>query len=182
MAAAKQAPHPQKAPVARPPPKDDKTGWLWLAAGTGTRKMTAKEMEAWEKEGERHSLWTVFSLTELPGDRVQWFRAEADMRRFQEQIEQKLAELKRVIRSFEAMAKTWASLAEQATRPGYAAYARQKSNMYKTMRRTAEETLDTKGYRELRESDAPVAVFVEAQRAREVDRLKAAGERCRARD
>lgn len=97
------------------------------------------------------------------------------MRRFQEQVEQKLAELKRTIRSFDKWAVTWSTLAEKAALPGHAAYAREKAEMYKVMKGAAERELDNRGYRALRESEDAVAVYVEAERVREVDFMKAAG-------
>ncbi|KAJ7938899.1 hypothetical protein B0H13DRAFT_1851073 [Mycena leptocephala] len=53
-------------------------GWLWQLGKLS--KMTDTEMEEWSSEA-------------MAGDRVQWFRAEAEMQRWQEQGEQKLAEL-----------------------------------------------------------------------------------------
>jgi hypothetical protein len=54
------------------------------------------------------------------GNRVQWFRAEAEMQRWKEQKEQKLAELLRTNRSFLKMEATWTALATA----GHRAYAR----------------------------------------------------------
>ncbi|KAJ7111002.1 hypothetical protein C8R44DRAFT_633535, partial [Mycena epipterygia] len=61
------------------------SGWLWQMGKMGN--LNKDEMHEWFIEG----------------DRVQWFRAEAEMQRWQEQIEQKLAELLRTIRSFRTM-------------------------------------------------------------------------------
>lgn len=70
------------------------------------------------------------------GDRIQWFRAEAEWRRWLEQIEIKHAEFMRCIKSFEKMKQVWTSLAEyhsDDSRPGHVAYARQKAAMYGRM-------------------------------------------------
>ncbi|KAJ7067668.1 hypothetical protein C8F01DRAFT_670999 [Mycena amicta] len=51
------------------------SGWIWQLGRL--TKMTDVEMDEWSREG----------------DRVQWFRAEAEMLRWREQKEQKIAEL-----------------------------------------------------------------------------------------
>ncbi|KAK7021678.1 hypothetical protein R3P38DRAFT_2533474, partial [Favolaschia claudopus] len=71
------------------------------------------------------------------GDRVQWFRAEAEMQRWQEQGEQKLAELLRTNRSFLKMEDTWQVLGKRNNQPGHAAYAKQKAAMYRRRAQTA---------------------------------------------
>jgi hypothetical protein len=45
------------------------------------------------------------------GDRVQWFRAQADMERWQEEVEILEEEFRRAIRGFEKMEQVWSSLA-----------------------------------------------------------------------
>ncbi|KAJ7913646.1 hypothetical protein B0H13DRAFT_1873761 [Mycena leptocephala] len=68
-------------------------GWVWQLGRLS--KISDAEMDEWSNEG----------------DRLQWFRAEAEMQRWQEQKEQKLAELLRTNRSFLKMEATWAMLA-----------------------------------------------------------------------
>jgi hypothetical protein len=65
-------------------------------------------MDECSNEGEVFTLrvLNVLNLTTPQGDRVQWFRAEAEMQRWQEQGEQKLAELLRTNRSFLKMEDT----------------------------------------------------------------------------
>ncbi|KAF7372608.1 CxC2 domain-containing protein [Mycena venus] len=87
-------------------------GWLWQLGKMG--RLSQNEMDEWSSEG----------------DRVQWFRAEAEMQRWQEQKEQKLIELLRTVRSFFKMQQVWTQLANghSSNQPGHAAYARQKSS------------------------------------------------------
>ncbi|KAJ2914357.1 hypothetical protein MD484_g6063, partial [Candolleomyces efflorescens] len=69
----------------------------------------------------------------LLGDRVHWFRAEAEMERWREQWEIKLIEFLRCIRSFDTMSETWTSLAARHSSPSHTAYARKKGLMYQQM-------------------------------------------------
>ncbi|THU92548.1 hypothetical protein K435DRAFT_800385 [Dendrothele bispora CBS 962.96] len=96
-----------------------KDSWLW---SKGTRNMTADQMKEWETEG----------------DRVQWFRAEAEMYRWMEQFEIKHAEFARVISHFRTMSSTWNSLAESHESPGHTAYAKRHAMMYKDLTEDAE--------------------------------------------
>ncbi|KAJ6555520.1 hypothetical protein B0H10DRAFT_1967757 [Mycena sp. CBHHK59/15] len=82
------------------------TGWLWQFGKL--MKMTDAEMEEWSSEG----------------DRVQWFRAKSEMKQWQEQGEQKIAELLRSNRSFKRMEATWTALASTNHLPGHQAYTR----------------------------------------------------------
>ncbi|KAJ6530202.1 hypothetical protein B0H19DRAFT_1328251 [Mycena capillaripes] len=116
-------------------------------------KMSDEEMDAWSSEG----------------DRVQWFRAQAEMQRWQEQIEQKLVELLRTARSFAKMQSVWLTLAtkQPSDKPGAAAYARQKANMYKRRATEARKHLKDAGYQELLGATANVVLFVEEERKKE---------------
>ena len=90
------------------------------------------------------------------GDRVQWFRAEAEMERWREELEAKQADFLRCIRTFRKMADVWQTLSTGG--PGYCgepgemgriAYAKQKSAMFREMERHAKDTLRSAGYGEL---------------------------------
>ncbi|KAK6997020.1 CxC2 domain-containing protein [Favolaschia claudopus] len=131
-------------------------GWIWNL-GKYTR-MTDQEMDAWASEG----------------DRVQWFRAEADMQRWQEQIEQKLAELLRTRRSFLKMESVWLELAplQPLDRPGAAAYARQKAAMYQRRASEAYTKLKELGYESLLRRDANLLEFVEQERKKQADFIR----------
>ncbi|KAK7005504.1 CxC2 domain-containing protein, partial [Favolaschia claudopus] len=135
-------------------------GWIWNL-GKYT-KMTDEEMDAWESEG----------------DRVQWFRAEADMQRWQEQIEQKLAELSRTRRSFKKMESVWTELAtsQPSDRPGAAAYARQKAAMYQKRSSEAHNKLRELGYENLLREDANIVQFVEEERKKQAELIRSSTE------
>ncbi|KAJ7022800.1 hypothetical protein C8F04DRAFT_1194153 [Mycena alexandri] len=123
-------------------------------------KMSSSEMDAWSNEG----------------DRVQWFRAEAEMQRWQEQWEQKLAELLRTIRSFSRMQLVWAQLADTqpADRPGASAYAHQKAAMYARRAKEGRESIKKLGYGDLIKEKANLVLFVETERQKEAALVKAA--------
>ena len=54
---------------------------------SGKGKMTEKEMAEWEAEGNpHHCVERQMIIALLSGEHVQWFRAEADMQRWQEQV------------------------------------------------------------------------------------------------
>lgn len=101
------------------------------------------------------------------GDRVQWFRAEAEMQRWQEQAEQKLAELLRTNRSFQTMERTWTTLASANTLAGHQAYARQKAAMYKRRVERVQGLIVAAGYQELLLENASIINRVQLERQRE---------------
>ncbi|KAJ7743519.1 hypothetical protein DFH07DRAFT_777435, partial [Mycena maculata] len=99
--------------AARQKKKGRKDGWLWSFKPA---QMTDEELRAWNMEG----------------DRIQWFRAEAEMERWREQVEMKLAEWRTTIRSFARYKDIWTILADRqdSTQIGLIAYAKQKANMF----------------------------------------------------
>ncbi|KAJ7443174.1 hypothetical protein B0H11DRAFT_1881567 [Mycena galericulata] len=132
---------------------DSPEGWLWQLGKMGT--LSQSEMEEWSSEG----------------DRVQWFRAEAEMQRWQEQKEQKLVELLRTIRSFVKMQSVWTKLGDMhlSNHPGHAAYAWQKASMYERRAEEAREYVKIGGYEALLSPKANVIEFIEGQRVVESD-------------
>ncbi|KZV60063.1 hypothetical protein PENSPDRAFT_594542 [Peniophora sp. CONT] len=110
-------------------------GWIWMPMGKG--KMTDDDMRAWLEEG----------------DRVQWFRAEAEMLRFKEQLEKREVEFLRVIDSHTKTSKVWQDLARQQERPGNAAYARRQAAMWSNMATDANGKLEKGGYSLLAEGE-----------------------------
>ncbi|KAJ7722175.1 hypothetical protein B0H16DRAFT_1737862 [Mycena metata] len=128
---------------------DRPEGWLWHLEKLS--KMSDAEMEAWSSEG----------------DRVQWFRAEAEMQRWQEQVEQKLAELLRTRGSFHRMERTWEALAVTPLPSGHQAYARQKAAMYRKRAEQARKFISSASYPDLLEEDANIIHRVQADRDRE---------------
>ena len=77
---------------------------------------------------------------------MQWFRAEAEMQRWQEQWEVKQAEFLRAIRWFGSMADTWAQLSDRSMHPGRTAYAKRTSSIFREMARTARALFIDVGY------------------------------------
>jgi hypothetical protein len=64
---------------------------------------------------------------------VQWFRAEAEYQRWQEQLEIKHAEFMRCVRSFGQMGKAWRSIANAqglVGKPGHASFAKKQSALF----------------------------------------------------
>jgi len=84
---------------------------------------------------------------------VQWFRAEAEMERWREELEAKQADFLRCIRTFGKMADVWRTLStggpegrNKLGEIGRIAYAKQKSAMFREMERHAKATLRSAGY------------------------------------
>jgi len=102
-------------------------GWIWNVGPLG--KMTETEYEDWTKEI----------------DRVQWFRAQADMWRWQEELEILEEEFRRTARAFDRMAFVWKELAGKHTRRGYVAYAHEKSAMYRDMAKECKDKFEAAG-------------------------------------
>ncbi|KAH6916341.1 hypothetical protein BKA70DRAFT_1502308 [Coprinopsis sp. MPI-PUGE-AT-0042] len=96
------------------------TGWIWRISPP--HGVTSQQIEDWMSEG----------------DRVQWFRAEAEMMRWQEEYELKLVEFVRAIRHYETMAAAWLRLSEalgNVEKEGKAAYARKTAARYREQAR-----------------------------------------------
>ncbi|KAF8958223.1 hypothetical protein BDZ97DRAFT_1762248 [Flammula alnicola] len=106
---------------------DRKEGWLWRIQPTS--RLTGDELWEWLKEG----------------DHVQWFRAEAEMQRWQEEWEIK------------QMSITWNKLATRNS-IGKAAYAKKKSAMFQEMTTHARNLFVHAGYSDLLNLDAPALV------------------------
>jgi hypothetical protein len=105
--------------------------------------------ERFEGLGRRRSVSSPvleFANVRLSGDCVQWFRAEAEMQRWQEEWERKQAEFMRCIRSFGKMSDVWAELSKSSPSNGHASYAQKKSAMFARMRRVAQAKFDSAGY------------------------------------
>ncbi|KAF7371602.1 CxC2 domain-containing protein [Mycena venus] len=151
----KSVPRAKKTPDVRVAESSDApeqpAGWLWELGKMG--KLSEEQMKEWSNEG----------------DRVQWFRAEAEMQRWQEQVEQKLAELLRTIRSFRTMHTVWTRLAAMQPRGkiGAIAYARQKAAMYQRRMGDGQNLVLSTGYGALLAADANLINFVESERAKE---------------
>ncbi|KAJ3982182.1 hypothetical protein F5890DRAFT_1476343 [Lentinula detonsa] len=116
-------------------------GWIWTAGRL--ENMSPKEIEEWEETGRASKHHFAIADSLLPENRVQWFRAEADFERWQEQIEIKHAEFQRVIASFTYYRDAWMRLSSQySLTPGHRAYAREHSDMFESLRMDAEAKYD----------------------------------------
>jgi hypothetical protein len=89
------------------------------------------------------------------------------MKRWQEQGEQKIAELLRSNQSFKRIEATWTALASKNHLPGHQAYARQKAAMHRRRAEQAQDFVALVGYQELLEDNASIIGRVELDRARE---------------
>ncbi|TEB20573.1 hypothetical protein FA13DRAFT_1800801 [Coprinellus micaceus] len=108
----------------------DQHGWLWDIKSS-SRDVSDKDVDAFLEEGNR----------------VQWFRAEADVIRWQEEWERKLIEFLRTIRHYDKMADVWESLATSAdSSPGKAAVAMKTSKRYLELSRRCEDVFRQAGY------------------------------------
>ncbi|TEB21527.1 hypothetical protein FA13DRAFT_1757507 [Coprinellus micaceus] len=90
-------------------------GWIWRLGAIGN--LSELEIRKWEEDGER----------------VEWFRAEAEMERWREQWEIKLAEFIRCSQSFRTMAEAWTTLSERQESKVFEVYARKTAAMYRRM-------------------------------------------------
>ncbi|KDR78511.1 hypothetical protein GALMADRAFT_209005 [Galerina marginata CBS 339.88] len=91
-------------------------------------------------------------------DRVQWFRARADMERWQEEVEILAQEFRRTIRGFDKMAHVWSSLAispapvecshnlvDHGVEHGKMAYGKKKAAMFRRMANDARVAFESIG-------------------------------------
>jgi hypothetical protein len=92
------------------------------------------------------------------------------MERWQEQVEQKLAEFLRIIRSFGKMKEVWTDMSQNQPTdlPGHMAYAREKAHMYERMEYDARKKLEEMGYKHLLSMEGTIVDYIEAKRAEEV--------------
>ncbi|KAF8144851.1 hypothetical protein K438DRAFT_1992412 [Mycena galopus ATCC 62051] len=80
-----------KSPKKKKAKKTKSDGWIWLEMMTGRAGRGDEKVEQYK----------------LESDRVQWFRAEAEMYRWREQYERKHAELMRVMMRFKRDGEVW---------------------------------------------------------------------------
>jgi hypothetical protein len=104
------------------------------------------EVEEWVDEGRLfQTFWICFTIL-LIGDSVQFFRAEAEMQRWQEEWESKQADFLRCIRAFHKSSDVWKELSQTASHDGEIAYANKKSAMFKEMANLATSEFIAAGY------------------------------------
>ncbi|KAJ3511561.1 hypothetical protein NMY22_g15609 [Coprinellus aureogranulatus] len=108
----------------RSAPSDDgaSDGWIWDPKLLGEK--SKEDMKKWSEESNR----------------VQWFRAEAEMMRFREECESTIADFLRCIRYFDKMNSVWDELARgYSDLSAHAIYARNSAKMYMRMAREARQ-------------------------------------------
>ncbi|SJK99503.1 uncharacterized protein ARMOST_02806 [Armillaria ostoyae] len=105
-------------------------GWIWNLYKIRHPGMMDEEVEALEQEG----------------DRVSFFRAEAERDRWLEQWEIKIAKFLQCIRSFDQYAVTWKVLASNNQSIEFKQYALEKANMYAMLGARARQEFETLGY------------------------------------
>jgi hypothetical protein len=127
-------------------------------SGHNLRCRTRMLRIGWMRVSDSNTALSLQLTLSNSGDRVQWFRAEAEMERWREEWEVKQADFLRCIRSFGKMADVWQKLSagaskpegcSRASEPGRTAYANQKSAMFRDMERHAKTTFRNAGYGEL---------------------------------
>ncbi|KAJ7061920.1 hypothetical protein C8F01DRAFT_1082533 [Mycena amicta] len=100
-------------------------GWVWLESWSSGRHSADGKLAEYQKES----------------DRVQWFRAEAEMYRWLEQYERKHAELMRIIERFRRDGTVWAGLADREKQTngtnGTVVFARMQASMYRKLEHNA---------------------------------------------
>ncbi|KAF8197201.1 hypothetical protein K438DRAFT_2119659 [Mycena galopus ATCC 62051] len=101
-------------------------GWIWLDRITSGQKLGEGKLAEYKEES----------------DRVQWFRAEAEMYRWLEQYERKHAELIRVIERYRRDSEVWTQLAKRdeergGDSQGAVAFACMQSAMYRRLQHNA---------------------------------------------
>jgi hypothetical protein len=116
-------------------------GWIWSLGGSDGLSKDAGDLEKWQDAG-KCVIPSLLSLTlhftpETSGDRVQWFKAEAEVLRWLEQVELKHCEFVRVIRSLGFTSRAWKAAAGSCSKKGYSAYALRKAALYETLRADA---------------------------------------------
>ncbi|KAJ7450922.1 hypothetical protein B0H11DRAFT_2246504 [Mycena galericulata] len=128
------SPKQKQAKKQRGKKKEKKTdGWIWLESLTRGRNLGADKMAEYKSES----------------DRVQWFRAEAEMYRWLEQYERKHAELMRVIERYRRDGVVWTGLADREEERnggvnGAATFARMQAAMYNRLEHNAKVTFKDK--------------------------------------
>ncbi|KAJ7079001.1 hypothetical protein C8R44DRAFT_863022 [Mycena epipterygia] len=116
----------QRAGKQRQGKKKKSDGWIWLENMTRGQTLGEGRLAEYKEES----------------DRVQWFRAEAEMYRWLEQYERKHAELMRVIERFRRDSEVWVGLGDHAEQQngginGAVSFARMQAAMYKRLEHNA---------------------------------------------
>ncbi|KAJ7339721.1 hypothetical protein DFH08DRAFT_1013175 [Mycena albidolilacea] len=163
---AKRAPaqkRKEKEPDLSPNPAN-KNGWLWELRRPSN--MSEAEMAEWESEGK----YPYYC------DRVQWARAEAEMDRFQEQMEIKLTEFLRCLTTFQFNERAWIQMSKNSDLgPGFAEWAKGTAQMWKQLSDQCQTHLTMAGYKFALEPDFNLVSYVERERENHDNLLREQG-------
>ncbi|KAH9836458.1 uncharacterized protein C8Q71DRAFT_707931, partial [Rhodofomes roseus] len=97
----------------------EEQSWIWTVVPPWR---SGVQVEAWQLEA-------MFAV-----DRVQWFRAKAEMTRANEEVNKLHAEFKRTILGFKNMSNAWEAVStQQMLSRGAQAYARKKADIFSKM-------------------------------------------------
>jgi len=139
-------------------------------AGFGASSLERKCLTKSYRNGwmtvRRFEVLFVSILKTVAGDRVQWFRAEAEMQRWREEWEFKQADFMRTISTFQRMSSVWGELGTVSSAPGSIAYSKKQSAMYQEMERHAKELFSKAGYSHLTDGKI-LADYICEERAKE---------------
>ncbi|KAF9016473.1 hypothetical protein BDZ89DRAFT_961870, partial [Hymenopellis radicata] len=128
-------------------------GWPYQLMTRGN--LNIEDLEAWEKDGER----------------VRWFRLEAEMRRWREHHERKQMEFLNAIRNRTKERDAWkdcatAFEATQPEKPGYVAYAREQAARYNDDLERAKRRVTEAGYEHILELPSDELFYKHCERVR----------------
>ncbi|KAF4609687.1 hypothetical protein D9613_012047 [Agrocybe pediades] len=126
-------------------------GWIWRLGSM--QDFTEKDIRQWSEES----------------DAVQWFRAEAEMKRWQEEHEIVQAQFQRCIRAYHTMSTVWTTMADEYanTDPGRVAYAKKTAARYTVLEQEARQKFAEAGYADkvkAIDKGIPLATLIEADR------------------
>jgi hypothetical protein len=119
--------------------------WIWQTGPAGKGKMSEKEVAEWYEKCACFSIQTFCPLICNSGDSVQWHRARALVKRWDEDVEALEEEFRRNIRSFEKMSEIWSELGLGFQPSGHRAYALEKSSAYARMAKESRKLFDAAG-------------------------------------
>ena len=109
----------------------EQPAWIWTAVPLWA---TSAEVDAWQLEGSTIFRVRWVTLISITVDRVQWFRARADLACVNEEINKLHAEFKRLILGFSNMSRAWqGTAANPLLSRGSQAYALKKAGMFNTL-------------------------------------------------
>jgi TATA-binding protein-associated factor Taf7 len=105
----------------------------------------------------------------LSGNRVQWFRAEAEMETWRDQVEQRLADLQTTSCSFAETARAWTNIVPllDTSQIGHIAYAKKQAARFVIRENAARSALRSHEiWRHLADDEGDLVAFVQGERGK----------------